>query len=275
MLEIEYISELVLDRKLSSNDQMRIHSAIRASDYYSGLVKLDDIRKYECILKEDLKELINLYVSYTNPELFELYGIMPELCCRTISFSIGIINLGNCKPQNYYTEDFGSDPFSPTKFDNITVNIVNYVSFRDSEEKPLLISSYCSNTKLGNWISSNIDKDPRIRKIVSRIRAMQYSIVRLRYRMNNDKIRDLYLAGSGYYNSDGAIQLPNHFEDKFKNRKNFQTYRDVFEFDEDLFIFLCNIHRVSYLKRHEVKKPNKEIDNLESDIKKLKKLLDQ
>lgn len=273
MLEIEYISELVLDRKLSSNDQMRIHSAIRASDYYSGLVKLDDIRKYECILKEDLKELINLYVSYTNPELFELCGIMPELCCRTISFSIGIINLGNCKPQNYYTEDFGSDPFSPTKFDNITVNIVNYVSFRDSEEKPLLISSYCSNTKLGNWISSNIDKDPRIRKIVSRIRAIQYSIVRLRYRMNNDKIRDLYLAESGYYNSDGTIQLPNQFEDKFKNRKNFQTYRDVFEFDKDLFIFLCNIHRVSYLKRYKVKKPNEEIDNLESDIKKLKKLL--
>lgn len=272
MLEIEYISELVLDRKLSSNDQMRIHSAIRASDYYSGLVKLDDIRKYECILKEDLKELINLYVSYTNPELFELCGIMPELCCRTISFSIGIINLGNCKPKNYYTEDFGSDPFSPTKFDNITANAVNHVSFRNSKEKPLLISR-CSNTKFNNWISSNIDKDPRIRKIVGRIRAIQYAIVRLRYRKNNEKIRDLYLAESGYYYGDGTIQLPNQFEDKFKNRKNFQTYRDVFEFDEDLFIFLCYIHGVSYLKRHEVKKPNEGIDNLESDIKKLKKLL--
>lgn len=273
MLEIEYISEQVLNRKLSSDDRMRIHSAIRASDYYSGSVKVDDIQKYECILKEDLKELINLYVSYTNPELFELCGIMPELCCRTISYSIGIINLGNCKPQNYYTEDFGSDPFSPTKFDNIIAKTVNHVSFRDSKEKPLLISRYFSNTKFNNWISSNIDKDPRIRKIVSRIRAIQYTIVRLRYRKNNEKIRDLYLAESGYYNSDGTIQLPNQFEDKFKNRKNFQTYRDVFEFDEDLFISLCNIHRVSYLKRHEVKKPNEEIDNLESDIKKLKKLL--
>ena len=274
MLKIEYISEPVLDRKLSGDDRMRVHSAIKASDYYSGLVKVDDIKKYECILKEDLKELINLYVSYTNRELFELYSIMPELCCRTINFSIGIINLGNCKPQNYYTEDFGSDPFSPTKFDNITANIVNHVSFRDSKEKPLLISRYCfTNAKLNNWISSNMDKDPRIRKIVSRIRAIQYAIVRLRYRNNNEKIRDLYLTESGCYNSDGTIQLPNQFEDKFKTRKNFQTYRDVFEFDEDLFIFLCNIHRTKYLKRHEVKKPNEEIDNLESDIKKLKKLL--
>lgn len=125
------------------------------------------------------------------------------------------------------------------------------------------LSSFMS---LNNWVTSNIDKIPEVRPIITRIRTLQNEIFKISYRRVNDKLSDLFIVSSDKY--------PYSYTIDFKNRKDLLTVEDLFDFDPELFISFCRSKGImSYLKTWRKSVSIERGDDLDSMIEKLKNIL--
>ena len=262
MLKKEYIKEHVLGKRLSVPDKYLILEKIK--ERYYNLSEWNTVDEYEKLLAIELDKLIGLYIMETNPALYEIHQKHPSIC-KTLSGIVitGFINTGNLAP--IYTEE-RSKIFSKAVIPlNITVN------FRLlSKEPPIINSRYISMSdfmSLNSWVTSNINKNPEVRPIISRVRTLQNKILETNYRRVNDKISDLFVVGTG--------GNPYSYTVEFKERKDLSTVEDLFDFDPELFISYCRSKGIrGYLKSWN--KPTttaKDEESLECMIEKLKRVL--
>ena len=260
MLKKEYIKEDVLKRKLSVRDRYVICSYIR--ERYYNLSEWDAAGSHDKLAIE-MKKLIELYTIHINPALYEIYQKHPSICETLDCISIvGFIN--SSKLDSIYTEE-KSEKYSKAVIPiNITVDFSKM-----SEKPPVIVSEFVSLSSfmsLNNWVTSNIDKIPEIRPIITRIRTLQNEIFKISYRRVNDKLSDLFIVSSDKH--------PYAYTTDFKNRKDLLTIEDLFDFDPELFISFCRFKGIrSYLKTWKESVSIEREDDLDSMIEKLKKIL--
>lgn len=263
MLKKEYIKENLLKRKLTVQDEHLIHEKIREWYYESSEWNIKG--GYEKLLAIEMKKLIELYIMDTNPALYKIYQKHPTTC-KTLNgiVIIGFINTGRLV--SIYTEE-KSKTFSKAVIPlNITVNF----GLLSSKEPPIINSRFCSMSdfmSLNNWVTSNINKIPEVRPIITRVRTLQNKILEINYRRVNDKISDIYVV-------DGEDN-PYSYTRSFKNRKDLSTVEDLFDLDPELFISFCRSKGImGYLKSwEEPTTTTKDGDSLECLIEKLKRIL--
>lgn len=260
MLKKEYIREDVLRRKLSVRDRYIICSYIK--ERYHNLSEWDATESHDKLAVE-MKKLIELYITHNNPALYEIYQKHPSICETLDGISIiGFIN--GSKLNSIYTEE------KSEKYSKAVVPINITIDFsKMSKKPPVIISEFVSLSSfmsLNNWVTSNIDKIPEVRPIITRIRTLQNEIFKISYRRVNDKLSDLFIVSSDKY--------PYSYTIDFKNRKDLLTVEDLFDFDPELFIRFCRSKGImSYLKTWRKSVSIERGDDLDSMIEKLKNIL--
>lgn len=260
MLKKEYIKEDILKRNLSVRDRYSISNYIK--ERYHNLSKWDATDSYDKLAIE-MSELIKLYIRHVNPALYEIYQKHPSICKTLDGINIvGFIN--NSKLESIYTEE------KSTRYSKAVIPINITVDFSKILNKPPVIISEFGNLSsfmlLNNWVTSNIDKIPEVRPIITRIRTLQNEIFKISYRRVNDKLSDLFIVSSEKY--------PYTYTIDFKNRKDLLTVEDLFDFDPELFISFCRSKGImSYLKTWRKSVSIERGDDLDSMIEKLKNIL--
>lgn len=262
MLKKEYIKKDILKRKLSARDRYSISNYIK--ERYYNLSKWDATDSYDKLAIE-MSELINLYIRHVNPALYEIYQKHPSICKTLDGITIvGFIN--NSKLESIYTEEKSAR----YRYSKAIIPINITVDFSKILNKPPVIISEFGNLSsfmlLNNWVTSNIDKIPEVRPIITRIRTLQNEIFKINYRRVNDKLSDLFIVSSDKY--------PYSYTTDFKDRKDLLTVEDLFDFDPELFISFCRSKGIrGYLKTWEKSVSIEESDDLDSKIEKLKNIL--
>lgn len=260
MLKKEYIRYDVLRRKLSVRDRYIIANYIK--ERYYNLSEWDATESHDKLAVEMI-ELIKLYIRHVNPVLYEIYQKHPSICKTLDGISIiGFINSSNL--DSIYTEE------KSEKYSKAVVPINITVDFSKVSEKPPVIINEFGNLSsfmlLNNWVTTNIDKIPEVRPIITRIRTLQNEIFKISYRRVNDKLSDLFIVSSDKY--------PYAYTIDFKNRKDLLTVEDLFDFDPELFISFCKSKGIrNYLKTWKGSVSIERGDDLDSMIEKLKNIL--